>query len=382
MHPFAVSQLIRNSLMALFCIWFAACSVPPQQITRNKEAWEDSLTYANAKAMQSEFPNRITACRETASVKSSIGEDAADDPAIWVNKTNPKNSLILGTDKKAGLYVYDLQGEQKQFVDAGALNNVDLRDGFPYQGKRVTLIGASNRTKNAISLFVLDPETGIVSDAVANIPSGVDEVYGFCMYHNRVENRFFAIVNGKNGKIEQFMITTATDKIFGTLVKTLQTNSQPEGMVADDETGILYVGVEMEGIFYNNLTVSDKKLIHFPESTHKNKAVVYDIEGISLFTFQDEKFLIASIQGNFSYALFSITQKRYITSFVVDDGVVDGVEETDGLDITTLNLGTEFPNGILVLQDGYNTKNGEDEPQNFKIISTDKVLSLLKEIKN
>jgi myo-inositol-hexaphosphate 3-phosphohydrolase len=52
------------------------------------------------------------------------------------------------------------------------------------------------------------------------------------------------------------------------------------------------------------------------------------------------------------------------------------------LDITTLNLGTEFPNGILVLQDGYNTKNGEDEPQNFKIISTDKVLSLLKEIKN
>ena len=36
------------------------------------------------------------------------GDDAADDPAIWVNRANPALSLIFGTDKKSGIYVYDL----------------------------------------------------------------------------------------------------------------------------------------------------------------------------------------------------------------------------------------------------------------------------------
>ena len=36
--------------------------------------------------------------------------DAADDPAIWVHPGDPARSLILGTDKKDGLNVYDLDG--------------------------------------------------------------------------------------------------------------------------------------------------------------------------------------------------------------------------------------------------------------------------------
>ena len=37
-------------------------------------------------------------------------DDAADDPAIWINLDNIDNSLIFGTDKKSGIYVYDLYG--------------------------------------------------------------------------------------------------------------------------------------------------------------------------------------------------------------------------------------------------------------------------------
>ena len=34
----------------------------------------------------------------------------ADDPAIWINRDNPKRSLVIGTAKDAGLLVYDLAG--------------------------------------------------------------------------------------------------------------------------------------------------------------------------------------------------------------------------------------------------------------------------------
>ncbi len=38
----------------------------------------------------------------------------ADDPAIWINRRNPRQSLIIGTAKDAGILVYDLSGSLVQ----------------------------------------------------------------------------------------------------------------------------------------------------------------------------------------------------------------------------------------------------------------------------
>ena len=67
----------------------------------------------------------VTARAETPPV-GTANEDAADDPAIWRNAADPAASLVVGTDKKGGLYVYDLKGAQKSFLAAPGLNNVDL----------------------------------------------------------------------------------------------------------------------------------------------------------------------------------------------------------------------------------------------------------------
>ncbi|MBJ7444136.1 MAG: phytase, partial [Sphingobium sp.] len=70
----------------------------------------------------------VTARGETTPV-GTTNADAADDPAIWRNAADPAASLIVGTDKKAGLYVYGLDGKVRDFLDAGRVNNVDLKDG-------------------------------------------------------------------------------------------------------------------------------------------------------------------------------------------------------------------------------------------------------------
>ena len=64
----------------------------------------------------------VTARGETTPVGTS-NADAADDPAIWRNATDPLQSLIVGTDKKAGIYVYGLDGRVRDFLDAGRVNN-------------------------------------------------------------------------------------------------------------------------------------------------------------------------------------------------------------------------------------------------------------------
>jgi 3-phytase len=59
----------------------------------------------------------ISAVGETAAVASA--PDAADDPAIWVDRKHPAQSLIVATDKKAGLNVYNLKGALVASVAAG-----------------------------------------------------------------------------------------------------------------------------------------------------------------------------------------------------------------------------------------------------------------------
>ena len=83
----------------------------------------------------------------------------SDDPAIWVKRGDPAESLILGTDKQGGLAVYDLGGKQLQYLEAGRLNNVDVRYDVPLGDGRVDLVAAGNRTNDAIWLHAVDAAT-------------------------------------------------------------------------------------------------------------------------------------------------------------------------------------------------------------------------------
>src|SRR5215217_5343493 len=86
----------------------------------------------------------VFASVETEPVQSA--HDAADDPAIWVHPTDPARSLIIGTDKKQGLDVYDLGGKRVQTLPDGRMNNVDLRYGFKLDGHEVAIVAATNRS--------------------------------------------------------------------------------------------------------------------------------------------------------------------------------------------------------------------------------------------
>jgi len=362
----------------LAIVFISSFTLQAQKVKQDTEAREDSIELAGALALQSKFTFRIQADSETEPVVSESGADAADDPAIWVNPKNPAKSLILGTNKKAGVYVYDLKGKTRQFIASGRINNIDLRDGFVYNGRTVALVAGSNRSNNSVSLYVIDHRTCQLSDTLLNIRSGVDEVYGICMYHQPAGNRFYVIVNGKGGKIEQWEISNKNNSLTASLINNFAVATQPEGMVVDDKTGTLYLGVEHEGIFSTNLNVLPLKLELIPLSTEGNSNIKFDIEGLAFYQFDNQLFLIASIQGNFSYAIFNLSDgNQYVKSFVVENGAIDGSEETDGIDITHLSCGKKYPHGILVVQDGFNTNGKINETQNFKIVSASKLLPLL-----
>ena len=143
-----------------------------------------SACAAITEAPRPSYPaEQVFASGETTPV-GSVRADAADDPAIWRNRADPASSLIVGTDKKAGLYVYGLDGKTRDFVAAGALNNVDLREVRP----SFVLVAASDRSdlvEPRIALFRLDGETGKLAalGAISFLPAGLGppEPYAFCL---------------------------------------------------------------------------------------------------------------------------------------------------------------------------------------------------------
>src|SRR5688572_14192978 len=135
------------------------------------------------KTASSDVP-AVLAVRETPAVGSPVDEDAADDPAIWIDRADPSQSRIIGTDKKGGLYVYDLQAREIQFVQAGLVNNVDLRDGFRFADGMAPIVVASDRDDQTIAVFRFDAATRQLQPAqLAAIPSGFPEIYGICLFN-------------------------------------------------------------------------------------------------------------------------------------------------------------------------------------------------------
>jgi len=323
---------------------------------------------------------KVTADLETDAMKSGLDDDAADDPAIWIHPTDSSKSIVVGTNKKGGLALYNLSGQQINFYPVGNVNNADVLYNFPLGGDTIDVIGASNRSDSSITLMKINPENQELSKVSARlIKSDAGDVYGFCFYKSKINGRVYAFINSKEGKVEQWELFETDGKIDAKLTRSIQLAGQVEGMVCDNELGNLFVGEEQNGIWKLSAEPEggDEKIL-IPNSGVSNKNIAYDIEGLTIYYApQGQGYLIASSQGNFSYAIFERAgENNYITSFRIVSGIIDGAEETDGIDVTNLPAGKAFSSGLFVVQDGFNFDSDEKQPQNFKFVSWDKIAEI------
>ena len=302
--------------------------------------------------------------------------DAADDPCIWIHPKNPSKSMVIATDKTRGLVTYDLWGKQLQFLDHGQINNVDLRYNFPLDGKRVTLVVASNETDDTAVCYTVNPQTRQLVN-IGRIKTGID-VYGTCMYYSVKNNSYYTFINSRTGEVEQWELFDAGNgQVSGKKVREIVLSSNVEGCVCDDQLGFLYIGEENKA-FWKYLAdpgVDDswgKKII----DVGRLRKIQPDIEGITLYYTSDNRgYLIVSCQQQSAYALFDRRgNNEFLALFQIGSSrAIDGVTDTDGIDVTNANLGPNFPKGMMVVQDDANPGGN----QNFKFIRWDAIATAL-----
>ena len=318
----------------------------------------------------------VAASGETAPVGTEA-RDAADDPAVWRNAANPGASLIVGTDKRAGLYVYDLNGAVKSFTAAGEVNNVDLRDGVMWRGQPTILVGASNRTNLTqpfVSLYALDAASGGLS-LLANLPAGANgEAYGFCFGKVGEAAMPRAYIVTKAGQVLELAISDggAGGTPSVSLLRSFGVATQAEGCVVDDRTGQLYLGEEDVGIWRFDLNAAAPTAIPFA-MVGSEDGLVADVEGLALAPAGTTGgMLVASSQGDNAYALFDLSDGSLKGRFRIGAGG-ETTYDTDGIELILGDFGPDYPAGLFIAQDGDNLP----DAQNFKLVSWQRVLAAL-----
>ena len=295
--------------------------------------------------------------------------DAADDPAVWVHPEDPARSRVLGTNKKQGLFVYDLDGRERQVLEAGRLNNVDVRQRLRFGAATLDLAVATQRDEKALAVFTIDAD-GTLTDA-GRVPTGLDEVYGTCL-HAPPDGGLEAIVNDKDGRFERIRIDAAPGadgrpRFDGRVVQHWRLATQPEGCVADDAARRLYVGEEDRGVWTLSLAAESPAL---EPVIRVGEWLQADVEGLALYRDGPRSWLVVSSQGNDSYVVVEAAPpwrvKGAFRIGIDPERGIDGASETDGLEATAAALGPALPRGALVVQDGY--KRLPDGTQNFKIV--------------
>jgi 3-phytase len=297
----------------------------------------------------------VPASFETAPMSGS--GDRADDPAVWYNSADPSRSLILATNKDEGVYVYGLDGAERQKLPVGLSNNVDVRG---------DLAVASNDGVNALSWFRIDPSSLDVTHAGDTRLERI-EPYGVCL--GLVGGMLQAAVTFKDGSIDIWPVYDGgSGAVTLGAVRTMKLASQLEGCVFDDEAKRLFVGEENHGLWAIDLESNGPPVL--VDSIAHKRGLVADVEGMSLWAGGGGAgYLVVSAQSEDRYVIYDRKPPHAAVGVISvgpsRDGKVDGVSHTDGLDVMSSPL-PGFPKGVLVVQDDANPTREAD--QNFKVV--------------
>ncbi|ARN19717.1 phytase [Piscinibacter gummiphilus] len=324
-----------------------------------------------ARATPAATPLPIVTARVQTDPVARFG-DAADDPAIWVHATEATRSRVLGTDKKRGLGVYDLQGRELQFLDVGRINNVDLRQDVLLGSERLDLAVATQRDERGLVLFRIAGD-GTVSE-LARLPTGLKDIYGVCLYRSP-DGAPEVYVNDKDGRVLHGRIEGPAAHPQLRPLREFRLGSQPEGCVADETQQVVFIGEEKRGVWRVAADGPARPVMVLPVGPW----LAADVEGMGLYRTGRANYLVVSSQGNDSYVVLDAAPPHRVRGAfrigIDPDAAIDGASDTDGLEVSSHGFGPVFARGLLVVQDG--RKVLPEAPQNFKYVAWEDVAKAL-----
>lgn len=282
-----------------------------------------------------------------------------DDPSIWIHPTDASKSIIVGTDKDTdgGLYAFDLKG--KIVAKSEVLkrpNNVDIAYGLVIDGKKVDIAVTTERESNKIRIFSL-PDLKPIDNGGISVFDGEElrDPMGIALYTRPSDHKIFAIVGRKSGPSGSYLwqyelsgngkfATAKVIRKFGAY----SGKKEIEAIAVDNELGTVLYCDEQFGIrkYKADPALNDNKEIALFGKT----GFKADNEGIAIYKKTDSTgYILASNQQANTFMVYPREgAKGNPNNYPLLAEIPTSTIECDGADVTSVNLGGNFKNGLFV----------------------------------
>jgi len=287
-----------------------------------------------------------------------------DDPAIWVNPTDPAKSLVIGTDKdtNGGLYVFDLKGKiipAKTVKGLQRPDNIDIAYGLMLGGKKTDIAVTTERFTHKLRIYSL-PDMKPVDNGGIPVFEGETgaefrDLMGISMYTDP-GGKIYAIVGRKTGPKDgsylwQYQLTDdGHGSIKANLVRKFGKYSgkkEIEAIAVDNEFGFVYYCDEQFGVrkYYADPAKGNRELSLFGQGDF-----AVDNEGIAIYkTSENKGYILVSDQGARQLKVYSRAGKAgSANQHPLVATVKYSANQTDGIDVVSVPLNADFKHGLLV----------------------------------
>ncbi len=276
-----------------------------------------------------------------------------DDLCIWIHPKDADKSTVIASDKKTGcIYVYALDGKTLQTVLLPHPGNVDIRYSVVFRTNPVdvVVVNFDQAEDPRLAVFVVNPSTRKL-ERYDDEAIRTGKSYGGGLYHSRTTGKLHAFVTSRNGDVEQYVLRLEGDRITADQVRAWKLERTCEGLVADDEAGVIFVAEEEHGIWRLNAEVVEGSdaLEDTPPGILTMKVrelgLRGDIEGLAIYRRPGgEGYLLVSDQGPSQFRVHDLKPPHRLRGLFC----VSGAEDTDGIDVTSAPLGKPFPRGVFI----------------------------------
>lgn len=288
-----------------------------------------------------------------------------DDPAIWINRADLANSLVIGTDKDAngGLYVFDLNGKIIKDKTVSGLqrpDNVDIEYGIKIGGQEHDIAVVTERMTHKLRIFSLPSMKPLDNGGIEMFEGETGDMYrdlmGIALYKNAA-GEIFAIVGRKQGPTDgtylwQYKLEdNGKNAIKGTVVRKFGNYSgkkEIEAIAVDDKLGYIYYSDEGVGVrkYYADPAKGNDEL-----ELLATTGFTQDHEGISIYEVSDSTgYILVSDQGANQFFIYpregtnGNPHEQPLKKVVLVSAM-----ESDGSDVTSVALNSTFSHGMFVV---------------------------------
>lgn len=290
-------------------------------------------------------------------VTDSLKHDS-DDPAIWINPADPAQSLIVGTDKDTdgGLYVFNLEGKLvNQVTGLKRPNNVDIAYGLKMGSGFVDIAVATERETHSIRIFSLPDMKAIDNGGIAVFEGDTArDPMGISLY-TAPDHTIYAIVGRKTGPSGAYLWQYKLEADANGIVKAVLVRKfgsysgkkEIESIAVDNELGYVYYSDEQHGVhkYYADPAKGNAELALFATAGFTS-----DHEGISIYkNSAGTGYILVSNQQKNTFMVYpreGMAGKPNAHPLLAEVPV--STDESDGSEVTSLNLGAKFPKGLFV----------------------------------